>query len=53
MDLIGLPWRVVIGPRGLKDGTVELSERKSGEKLSLSMVEAVNRLVGRSAGGRI
>ncbi|MDX1485948.1 MAG: proline--tRNA ligase [Alphaproteobacteria bacterium] len=26
-DLIGLPWRLVIGPRGLKDGTVELKRR--------------------------
>ena len=24
MDLIGLPWQLVIGPRGLKEGKVEV-----------------------------
>ena len=32
MDLIGLPWQVVIGPRGLKNGVIELKERRSGER---------------------
>ena len=30
MDLIGLPWRITVGPRGLKDGVVELTSRSSG-----------------------
>jgi len=46
MDLIGLPWQVVIGPRGLKQGVVELKERKTGAKQELSLDAAVARLVG-------
>ncbi len=44
MDLIGLPRQLVIGPRGLKEGQVELKERKSGEKQSVSLDEAINQL---------
>ncbi len=44
MDLIGLPWQLVVGPRGLKDGTVELKRRATGDRESLSLDEAVNRL---------
>src|SRR5262249_48137811 len=29
MDLIGLPWQVTVGPRGLAQGVVELKERKT------------------------
>ena len=36
MDLIGLPWQVAVGPRGLKNGVVELKNRKTGEKEELS-----------------
>ena len=31
MDLIGLPWRITVGPRGLKNGVVELTSRRTGE----------------------
>ncbi|WP_020593674.1 proline--tRNA ligase [Kiloniella laminariae] len=44
MDLIGLPWQLVIGPRGLKNGTVELKNRASGEKEELSLDAALNKL---------
>lgn len=44
MDLIGLPWQVVIGPRGLKDGVVELKNRRSGERLSLSPDDVLSKL---------
>ncbi|MDE1969292.1 MAG: proline--tRNA ligase [Alphaproteobacteria bacterium] len=46
MDLIGLPWQVVVGPRGLKQGVVEVKERKTGAKQELSPDAAVTRLVG-------
>ena len=36
MDLIGLPFQVTIGPRGLGDGIYEVKDRKSGEKQNLS-----------------
>jgi prolyl-tRNA synthetase len=44
MDLIGLPWQLVVGPRGLKAGTVELKNRATGERLELSQDSALERL---------
>jgi prolyl-tRNA synthetase len=44
MDLIGLPWRLTIGPRGLKNGVVELTSRKTGISEELVRAEAVARL---------
>ena len=44
MDLIGLPWQVAIGPRGVKAGTVELKNRRTGEKQELS-AEAILNLI--------
>lgn len=41
MDLIGLPWQLAIGPRGLKNGIVELKNRKTGERIELSPEDAV------------
>ncbi|PCI64445.1 MAG: proline--tRNA ligase [Kordiimonadales bacterium] len=36
MDLIGLPWQVAVGPRGLKNGVVEVKNRATGEKRELT-----------------
>ena len=44
MDLIGLPWRVTVGPRGLKNGVVELTSRKTGESEEMSLDAVVDRL---------
>jgi prolyl-tRNA synthetase len=44
MDLIGLPWQLVIGPKGLASGEVELKRRASGERETLSLEAALNRL---------
>ncbi len=41
MDLIGLPWRITVGPRGLKNGVVELTSRRTGESQELSPEAAV------------
>ncbi|GAB4231130.1 MAG: proline--tRNA ligase [Methyloligellaceae bacterium] len=46
-DLIGLPWQIIVGPRGLADKMVELKNRASGERLSLSPEAALNRLTAR------
>ncbi|CUH81105.1 Proline--tRNA ligase [Tritonibacter multivorans] len=45
MDLIGLPWRITVGPRGLKNGVVELTSRRSGESEELTPEAAVAKLV--------
>ena len=42
MDLIGLPYQLVIGPRGVKEGMVEVKDRKTGEKQNLSYDETLN-----------
>lgn len=44
MDLIGLPYQVVAGPRGLKDGLLEVKDRATGEKEMLSPEAAMNKL---------
>ena len=42
-DLIGLPWQIVVGPKGAEKGIVELKNRKNGEKLELSIGEVLGR----------
>ena len=44
MDLIGLPWRITVGPRGLKNGVVELTSRRTGESEEMPPEEAVERV---------
>ena len=44
MDLIGLPWRITVGPRGLKNGVVELTCRRTGESEELTPEAAVERV---------
>ncbi len=44
IDLIGIPWKLVVGPRGLKEGVVELVNRRTGETENLSPDDAMNRL---------
>jgi prolyl-tRNA synthetase len=51
MDLIGLPWQIVVGPRGAQSGDVEVKRRATGERESLSADAAVNRLVQVACGG--
>jgi prolyl-tRNA synthetase len=45
MDLIGIPWRITIGPRGLKNGIVELTSRRTGESEELSPEAAVQKVI--------
>jgi prolyl-tRNA synthetase len=44
MDLIGLPWQVIIGPRGLKDGVAEVKNRKSGDRENVPLDKVVEHL---------
>src|SRR5438552_2054111 len=44
MDLIGLPWQVIVGPRGIASGTVEPKNRRSGEREELSIESVLARL---------
>lgn len=45
MDLIGLPWQLAIGPKGLEAGTVEFKNRKTGEKMEVSLESALEKIV--------
>ncbi len=50
MDLIGLPWRITVGPRGLDKGVVELTSRRTGDSEEVSPEAAVDRLLQIYAG---
>mgnify|MGYP003385658955 CR=1 FL=1 len=44
MDLIGLPKQVIIGPKGLANGLIELKDRRSGQREEMGLDAALNRL---------
>lgn len=48
MDLIGLPTQLIIGPKGLAEGAVEMKDRRSGERITCSLEAAINRLTQKS-----
>jgi prolyl-tRNA synthetase len=45
-DLIGIPWQLTIGPKGVAEGLVELKRRATGEKLSIPLDEALAKVRG-------
>ena len=45
MDLVGMPFQLIVGPKGVKAGEVEVKERRSGERINLAPDAAVKRLV--------
>ena len=44
-DLIGIPWQILVGPRSLAEGKVEIKRRADGKRELLSPADAVARLV--------
>ena len=50
MDLIGLPWRITVGPRGLANGVVELTSRRTGVSEEMSPEAAVAKVAAIYAG---
>jgi prolyl-tRNA synthetase len=44
VDLIGLPWQVIVGPKGLADGKVELKRRSDGSRELVSPADVLARL---------
>jgi prolyl-tRNA synthetase len=48
-DLIGVPWQVLVGPKGLAEGKVELKRRAGGAREILSPAEALARLADKRA----
>lgn len=45
-DLVGIPWQLIIGPKGLADGVVELKRRATGERQSVSLEAALTAITG-------
>ncbi len=45
MDLIGIPWQIIVGPRGIENGLVEVKCRKTGQSNEISPQKAVNLIV--------
>ena len=43
MDLIGLPVQIIVGPKALAEGKVEVKHRRTGEREMLSLDEAINK----------
>ncbi|MBP7815193.1 MAG: proline--tRNA ligase [Phenylobacterium sp.] len=41
IDLVGIPWQLVVGPKGVADGTVEIKRRATGEKQTLTLEDAL------------
>ena len=48
MDLIGIPWQVIVGPKGVAAGKAELKNRKTGEREEVPFDQVVQRLAGSS-----
>jgi len=46
MDLIGVPYQVIVGPKGVKAGEAELKNRKTGARETLSFDAALAKVVG-------
>ena len=44
MDLIGLPWQIVVGPKGLSEGKIELVYRRTGEAILLTVGEVLEKI---------
>ena len=43
-DLIGIPWQILVGPKGLAEGKIEVKKRADGSRELMSAAEAVKRL---------
>lgn len=50
MDLIGLPWQIVAGPRSVDRGVIELKNRQTGETEEVGLDEAPARLIAALSG---
>ncbi len=46
LDLVGVPWQLIVGPKGVADGVVELKRRASGERQTLPLDQALKVICG-------
>ena len=45
-DLIGIPWQIMVGPKGLAEGKIEIKRRADGSRENMSTSDVVARLAG-------
>ncbi len=45
MDLIGIPWQILVGPRGLDNGFVEVKRRQTGKTEELAPQDVFNHVI--------
>ena len=43
-DLIGIPWQILVGPKGLAEGKLEVKRRSDGSRENLSPAEVVAKI---------
>jgi prolyl-tRNA synthetase len=43
-DLIGIPWQILVGPKGLAEGRVEIKKRADGSRELMSPADAIERI---------
>ncbi len=53
MDLIGIPYQVIVGPKGVKAGEIEIKERKTGERETLPLEAGLERTIRRVMDQRV
>jgi prolyl-tRNA synthetase len=46
LDLVGVPWQLIVGPKGVADGVVEIKRRASGERQTLPLDAAIKVITG-------
>jgi prolyl-tRNA synthetase len=46
IDLVGIPWQLIVGPKGVADGVVELKRRATGERQTLPLDAALKVIAG-------
>jgi prolyl-tRNA synthetase len=45
-DLVGIPWQLIVGPKGVAEGVVELKRRATGERQTLPLDQALKAITG-------
>ncbi|HEY3951133.1 proline--tRNA ligase [Phenylobacterium sp.] len=46
LDLVGIPWQLIVGPKGVAEGVVEIKRRATGERLTLPLDAALKAIAG-------
>jgi prolyl-tRNA synthetase len=46
LDLVGVPWQLIVGPKGVADGVVEIKRRATGERQTLPLDAAIQAIAG-------